>query len=182
MGFGKTHNHSPFTSLHSEFRGLRGGLKERVPGFENAYVSEIAPMLGIRESRRVECEYMLTGHDVASYRKFDDYIAVSNYPVDIHDAGDDKLRYAEVTVGEKYYHIPMRSLVAKGFPNLFAVGRCLGADFVAQSSVRIQSTCRATGEAAGIAAAMAVSRNVQARDIDGADVRKVMIEHGARFV
>ena len=162
-------------------RRLARFLKERVPGFENAYVSEIAPMLGVRESRRIECEYMLTGSDVAGYRKFDDYIASSNYPVDIHDAGDDKLVYAEAPAGEKYYHIPMRSLVAKGIDNLFVAGRCLGADFVAQSSARVQASCRAMGEAAGIAAAIAVSSGVAARDVGGADVREIMLKRGARF-
>lgn len=163
-------------------RRLAHFLRARVPGFERAYLCEIAPMVGIRESRRVVCEYMLTGQDVAGYTKFEDYIATSNYPVDIHDAGDEQLQFKEVPVGERYYEIPMRSLVVKGLDNLFVVGRCMGADFIAQSSVRVQASCRASGEAAGIAAALAARQGLAARAVDGVRVRQIMLERGAQFV
>lgn len=157
-------------------------LRARVPGFAGAYVAEIAPMVGIRESRRIHCEYTLTGQDVASYAKFDDFIATSNYPIDIHDAGDDTLQLAEVPMDARYYQIPMRSLVVRGLDNLFVVGRCIGTDFVAQSSARVQASCRATGEAAGIAAALAAKEDVPARAVGGARVRGIMTERGAQFV
>lgn len=157
-------------------------LKQRVPGFENAALCEVAPMLGIRESRRVRAEYMLTGRDVLSYAKFDDYIATSNYPVDIHEAGEDGYQYQEHESGERCYQLPFRSLVVAGLDNLFVAGRCLGADFVAQSSVRTQHACRASGEAAGIGAAMAAERALKAKDVDGAAVRAVMIQRGAKFL
>ena len=162
---------------------VTGFLKERVPGFEKAYLSEVAPMLGIRETRRIIAEYMLTGRDVVQYARFDDYIATSNYPVDIHDAGEeDGLKFEYRDPGERYYHIPFRSLVVAGLDNLFVAGRCLGADFIAQSTIRVQHTCRASGEAAGIGAAMAASRDARANQIDGASVRSVMAERGAKFL
>lgn len=157
-------------------------LRERIPGFGQAYLGEIAPMLGIRETREIEAETMLTGRDVLQYARFDDYIATSNYPVDIHDAGEEGLQFESRSAGERYYHVPFRSLVVKGLDNLFVAGRCMGADFVAQSAVRVQHTCRASGEAAGIGAALAARRGVRARMIDGAEVRAEMERRGAKFL
>ncbi len=158
-------------------------LRQRIPGFAHASLCEVAPMLGIRESRRIETEYTLTGRDVLQYARFDDTIATSNYPVDIHDADEkDSLQFEHREPGERYYHVPMRSLVVAGVDNLFVAGRCLGADFVAQSSVRVQHTCRASGEAAGIGAALAAKNGSRAKDIDGAQVRAIMQERGAKFL
>jgi hypothetical protein len=121
------------------------------PGCEEGYVSGIAPLIGIRESRRVVGEYVLTAEDHASGAKFDDVVARNRYPVDIHlKTGVDFRPYAP---GE-WHDIPYRSLVVRGFENLWVAGRCLSADFVAQSAVRIQPVCRSMGEAAGAAAAL----------------------------
>ncbi len=157
-------------------------LKRRIPGFEGAYLCEIAPMVGIRESRRIDTEYILTGADVARYARFDDYIATSNYPIDIHSGDGEGLEFEESDRHDRYYHVPYRSLVVKGIHNLLVVGRCLGADFVAQSSVRVQNSCRSTGEAAGIGAAMAIAQGCAVNRIDGSDVRGVMEKGGAKFV
>jgi len=158
--------------------------KKYFPGFEDAYISDIASMVGVRESRRIISDYVLTAEDIVSHRKFEDGIAQSNYPVDIHGR---KLKLVNIE-GSKckennkpYYEIPYRSLVVKGIDNLLVAGRCIGADFVAQSSLRIMPTCRAIGEACGIAASMAIDRNVNPHQIDGADVRKHMIQKGAKF-
>ena len=166
-------------------RRITDFLIKNIPGFEEAYLCEIAPMLGIRDSRRITAEYILTGQDVLNHARFDDYIAVSNYPMDVHDAGYKEYgekRYKDCDTKEHYYHVPLRSLIVKGLDNLFVAGRCIGADFLAQSTIRIQFTCRATGEAAGISAALAVKKEVCAKMIEGADVRNVMSNWGARFV
>lgn len=155
-------------------------LKEYIPGFENAYICDIAAMVGVRESRRAETEYVLMAEDVLNYRKFEDGIARTNYPVDIHGYSG-KLECASQEVAEKYYEIPYRSLVVKGVDNLLVAGRCIGADFVAQSSLRVQQTCRAMGEAAGIAAKLAIQKNVPCRDVDGREVRDVMRRRGGKL-
>jgi len=157
--------------------------KKYFPGFENAYISAIAPMVGIRESRRIDTDYVLTAEDVLSHRKFDDGIVQSNYPVDIHGR---KLKLIESKSRQgsdekPYYEVPYRSLLVKGIDNLLVAGRCIGADFVAQSSLRVMPTCRAIGEACGIAAAMAIEKGVSPHQIDGALVRKRMIQLGAKF-
>ncbi|HEY3779677.1 MAG TPA: FAD-dependent oxidoreductase [Fimbriimonadaceae bacterium] len=126
-------------------------MRQTFAGFENAFVSVIAPLMGIRESRRVVGEYILTEEDHLSCRKFEDAIAHNRYPIDIHLKGG--IDYRKFPPGE-YHDVPYRSLVVKGFDNFWVAGRCLSATFVAQSAVRIQSVCRSMGEAAGIAAAI----------------------------
>lgn len=144
------------------------------PGFENAHVSAVASMVGIRESRRAVTEHVLTAEDAICWRKFDDAIARSNYPVDVHGY---KLRNDEIKNDRSneapYYEVPFRSLVVKGMDNLLVAGRNLGSEFVAQASVRIIPTCRALGEAAGIAAAL--------NTLDGKKVRAEMEKRGAEF-
>jgi hypothetical protein len=156
--------------------------KKYMKGFENAYISEIAPMVGIRETRNIDTEYILTAEDLICQHKFEDAICQSNYPVDIHGRALDFSDYAKpVDDGKPYYEIPYRSLVVKGIDNLFVAGRCLGAEFLAQSSLRIQVCCRATGEAAGIAATMAIDKKVLPREVDGKEVRAEMEKRGAVF-
>lgn len=134
-------------------------MKRYFDGFQNSYISVIAPLMGIRESRRVVGEYVLTADDHMACRKFGDAIAHNRYPIDIHlKQGTD---YRKFPPGE-YHDIPYRSLVIKGFENFWVAGRCLSADFVAQSAVRIQSVCRSMGEAAGIAAALCAARGLNA--------------------
>lgn len=137
-------------------------LKHFEPGFEASYVSGIAPLMGIRESRRVVGEYVLTAEDHLSCRKFPNTIARNRYPVDIHlKVG---LDYRKFPPGE-FHDIPYGSLVVKGLDNLWVAGRCLSADFVAQSAVRIQPVCRSMGEAAGYAAALCSKQGLNARDL-----------------
>ena len=156
--------------------------KKYMKGFDNAYISEIAPMVGIRETRNIDAEYILTAEDLICRHKFEDAICQSNYPVDIHGRALDFTNYSKpVDDGRPYYEIPYRSLVVKGVDNLLVAGRCLGAEFLAQSSLRIQLSCRATGEAAGISAAFAIDKKVLPRDIDGKEVRAEMEKRGAIF-
>jgi hypothetical protein len=118
--------------------------------------------MGIRESRRVMGEYLLTEEDHGACRKFDDVIARNRYPVDIHlKRGIDYRRFPP---GE-WHDIPYGSIVVKGIDNLWVAGRCLSATFVAQSAVRIQPVCRAMGEAAGAAAALCAREGLNARDL-----------------
>ena len=158
--------------------------KKYFKGFENAYIAEIAEMVGIRESRRIISEYVLTAEDVVKRRKFEDMICQSNYPVDIHGAGSEylcKILESEDRDPIPFYEIPYLCLVPKGMENLIVAGRCIGNDFISQSSTRVQHSCRAFGEAAGIACAMSIKNDTSFKDIKGKDVRTIMIENGAKF-
>lgn len=156
-----------------------------MPGFENAYIAHISGMLGIRESRRIHAEYMMTVDDVFGYRKFADGIAVTNYPLDAHgekNYGVGLKEYVEAPLEERYFEVPFRSLIPKGIDNVLCAGRCIGTDYYTQSTVRIQHTCRYTGEAAGIACKLAISENKAMRDIDGSEVRRIMAGKGAQYL
>lgn len=155
-----------------------------IPGFENSCLSKIAPMLGIRESRRIETEYVLSIDDIFAYRKFEDGISISDYKIDVHGnikfaalAGKDYNH--SLPRAEWYFNLPYRSLVVKGISNLLVAGRCAGSDFFAQSAIRVQHMCRYMGEAAGIGAAMAVSGGIRPKDVDGTLVRVQMKTWGA---
>ncbi len=153
--------------------------KKYFPGFENAYVSQIAPMTGVRESRRIETRHILTAGELLSGAKFPDRVAQSNYPVDIHGAALEHDAPPR-DPAKPWFEVPYRCLVVKGFSNLLTAGRCVGADFIAQSALRIQPTCRALGEAAGIAAALALRSSVP--QVDGAEVARIMESRGAVFL
>ena len=154
-------------------------------GFQNAYISAISPVLGLRETNRIDAEYMLTISDVFGYRKFEDGIAVSNYPLDAHGEKNFGLvynDYIETSPEQRYYEIPLRSLIPKGVDNLLCVGRCIGTDFLTQSTTRVQTTCRYMGEAAGIACRFAIEEQIPFRQLQGQKVRRIMAQRGAEML
>ena len=147
-------------------RRIHRFLAAHVPGFQRSYVSVVAPLLGIRESRRIAGLYSMTGDDIVQGRRFVDGIANANYPIDIHDPqapGGTDLRAPPP--GE-YYQIPYRSLVPCDVTNLLVAGRCIAATFDAQAAVRVQAICRATGQAAGTAAALCAASGAAPADLD----------------
>ncbi len=150
-----------------------------LPGCEESYLVLTAPMVGVRESRRIRGEYYLTVDDVLGGKKFPDAICRNNYPLDIHrDTEKDTLKLVKLPPGE-FHEVPYRCLVPLNVENLLVAGRCLSASFEAQSSVRIQTNCRAMGEAAAVAAAMSLDRGVTPRALDGKDVRTQLMQQGA---
>ncbi|MGI5819164.1 MAG: FAD-dependent oxidoreductase [Armatimonadota bacterium] len=130
-------------------------LRAEVPGFEDAYIAQTAPALGVRESRHVRGLYTLSADDVEGGRDFEDTIARASCPVDIH--GSDNEGRGTYHGLKRSYGVPWRSLVTKQYANLIVTGRCLSADAVAHSSVRRMAPGFALGEAAGIGAAMTVA-------------------------
>ncbi|GGH63530.1 hypothetical protein GCM10008014_41030 [Paenibacillus silvae] len=130
-------------------------LRRDVPGFERASISAVAPQIGIRESRRVIGHYSLTQEDVVTGRKFNDVIARSGYPVDIHDPSGQGVTAAFIQ-SDGAYDIPYRCLLSQNISNLLAAGRCISTTHEAHATTRLTPSCMATGEAAGTAAALAV--------------------------
>lgn len=157
--------------------------KKYMRGFENAYIAEIAVMVGVRESREIVTDYVMKAEDLLNKRKFSDGICQSNYPIDIHGKVlINDYNNLHPDDNRPWYDIPFRSLLVKGISNLFVAGRCLGAEFLVESSMRVQHSCRSSGEAAGIGAALAVKRGTPIRSIGGEEVRGIMISKGAKFV
>lgn len=132
--------------------------KKYFKGFENAFISQIAPLMGVRESRRIVGKYNLTEEDIISARKFENSVAKSNYPVDIHSQEKNKSMLIKLPEND-YYEVPLDCLIPKNITNLLVVGRCISATFKAQASLRIQPTCIAMGENAGIYIAKQLNKN-----------------------
>lgn len=120
---------------------LANFCKIYLPGFENSYISNIADMLGIRVSRRIKGKYIYTIDDVKSGKKFENPVLVSNYPVDVHHKKKGKSTLQKVPD----YQLPIESLMSADIDNLFAAGRCISADFMAQGALRVQASCFSMG-------------------------------------
>ncbi|HHY20003.1 MAG TPA: FAD-dependent oxidoreductase [Firmicutes bacterium] len=163
-------------------RRLLNFMKKYFPGFEDSYIATIASMVGVRESRRVRGEYYLTEEDYVEARKFPDGICKNRYPIDIHShkKGGGVNFYSHMDKNE-YHEIPYRALVPLNVENLLVAGRSISASFVAESSIRIQPNCHAMGQAAGVAAALAIKEGKTVRELDGVKVRDTLRERGANL-
>ena len=131
-----------------QIRRLINFCKKYLPGFENAYVSQIAPMLGIRDSRRLKGEYILTEEDILSCKKFENSAAKSNYPIDVHSLKKEE-NILNKTNEDDYFEIPVEAMKAKEIDNLFAAGKIISATFLAQAALRIIPNCLSMGESLG---------------------------------
>jgi len=151
-------------------------LLNYVPGFENACLMRKAPFLGIRETRRIVGQYVMTRDDILSCRRFDDAVAVASYPLDIHHpkGGDCTLEWS----GD-CYDIPYRSLVPLKVENLLVAGRSISTTHEAMSAIRVMAPCMAMGEAAGRAAKIAVLEGVAPSKIDVDKLRSQLLSNGA---
>jgi hypothetical protein len=153
-------------------------IKEVTPGFDKAYIVEIAPQIGIRETRRVRGEYMLTVDDILECRDFDDSIGVNGWPVEAHEFGD--VRFVFAPQGSRGFNqIPYRIIVPQKIENLFVVGRCASMTHEGQSSARVSGPCLIMGQAAGTAADLALSARVTPRRVDVAALQKKLESAGA---
>lgn len=146
-------------------------LTQYVAGFENAVLLDVAPVLGVRETRRIDGDYELTEHDVRGEARFADAIGLCNAPIDIHDPGGDRALMDNVGTG---YGIPYRTMLPRGVEGLITVGRCISADHVAYGSTRNTPGCAMTAQAGGIAAALAAAGGVRPRAVDVADVQAAL--------
>lgn len=150
-------------------------LVNYVPGFEKAYFTKTAPFLGIRETRRIQGQYVMTQEDVLSCRHFDDAIAVASYPIDIHRPEDNGCTL--IWCGD-CYDIPYRSLVPQKVENLLVAGRSISCTHEAMGAIRVMATCMAMGEAAGRAARISARSNRPPSEIDVAELRRQQLERG----
>lgn len=154
-------------------------LQRNVPGFENATLSGLAPRVGIRETRRILGDYVLTRDDVFEARKRDDGVAKGSHHIDIHQDGTGQIRIPVSDGGS--YDIPLGSLLPEGLSNVAVAGRCLSADRAAHGSARVMGGCMAMGQAVGTLAALAVNQNNRAdlRTVSVGRLRNVLREQGA---
>jgi hypothetical protein len=140
-------------------------FKRDVPGFANARIAATATQIGIRESRRIVGTYTLTGDDVLAARTFEDAVARSAYPIDIHNPSGSGTTTHRLPAGESY-EIPYRCMVPQTIDALLVAGRCISTTHEALASTRLTPTVMTLGQAAGEAAAICIERNVQPRAVD----------------
>jgi hypothetical protein len=141
-----------------------------VPGCENATLMSTAETLGIRESRHIIGEYILSADDLLNGKVPEDSIFLASNSVDIHGRfGGNTTEYLTVKNG-RWYGVPYRSLLPKEIDNLIAAGRCLSASSDAAGAVRVMPPCMAMGQAAGTAAAIALKAGISPKSIDTKDL------------
>ena len=130
-------------------------LKAEVPGFEQAEIAEIAPQVGIRETRRVHCQHMLEGEEVIHGARFEDSIGLNAWPIESHVQGAIEWQHF-ADPDHAYNQLPLRMLlpVSPAPRNLWVAGRCAGMTHLGQSAARASGACFVMGQAAGTAAAL----------------------------
>ena len=153
---------------YRQIEGVARYLRECIPGFEKARIEAIAPILGVRETRHVIGEYTLTGEDSIKGPTFEDSIAADASALDIHDPKGADVDFQ----GLRPYEIPYRCLLPLQIEQLLVAGRCISADHDAHARSRNMPACMATGQAAGIAAAVAIDEGVTVRKVSVAKVQE----------
>lgn len=151
-------------------------LRDRVPGFENAYLLETAPQIGIRETRRIQGEFQLDGADVLDCRDFSDSIGANGWPLETHEAGDVKWQFIG---GRGYHQIPFRTCMPQNVDNLLVAGRCASTTQSGQASLRVSGPCFAMGQAAGTAAALALAQGLPVAALPVRDLQQRLLRDGA---
>jgi FAD dependent oxidoreductase len=152
-------------------------LRENVPGYEGAVLLSTSPAIGVRESRRILGEHVLTADEILSAAQFTDQIALCGAPIEDHHAGADT-RWVYLAEGAAY-GIPYRCLVPREVGGLLVAGRCFSATHDAHASARSMATCMAMGQAAGTAAALSVAAATEPRALDAGTLRARLREDGA---
>lgn len=150
-------------------------LRKNIIGLENIKLLASASDIGIRESRRMVGKTVFGLDDIQSSRKFDDRIAVCANSIDIHQ----KKGVSYTAHNNENYYIPLSCLISNSVDNLLTAGKSLSADRYAFAAVRVMPPCIAMGEAAGITAAFAAQRGLNASDVPFKDVQSELLKNGA---
>ena len=160
---------------HLQIEKFMDTLHNYVPGFENCYISNIYPFMGIRETRRFSGIRTLTEEEVVAGKINDETIGIGSYIIDIH-MGD-----GSGTIVKKIpaYGLPYGITVSRDIEGLMFSGRCCSMDAVVMSSARVMPICMAIGEGAGVGAALAVKHGISPRDVDIEELRSILKKNGA---
>jgi hypothetical protein len=154
-------------------------IRDHTPGFRGSYIVDLAPQIGIRETRRIVGRYQLSEQDVLDCVDFTDTIGVNGWPVEAHVAGTVEFRWQRGDDPRGFNQLPFRMIVPERVDNLYVVGRCASMTHGGQSSARVTGPCFAMGEAAGTAAGLALSAGVAAGAVDVAELQRRLELGGA---
>ncbi|MFZ2640752.1 MAG: FAD-dependent oxidoreductase [Verrucomicrobiia bacterium] len=170
----ETHTATNIRGRQSLLRVVRFLKKE--PGFAAFRIERLQPETGVRETFRIVGETTVTVKDYTTGRVFDDAVAYSFYPIDLHVEHGVKPEHLKEGVVPT---IPLGALIPKGCKNLMVAGRCLSSDRLANSALRVQASCMAMGQAAGVTAALAANAATTPLNVPLADIRRKLLEHSA---
>jgi hypothetical protein len=166
-----------YTRVYEQIPVLVNFFKKYVPGFAGSRLQEIAPMLGVRESRRIMGDYVLNAEDLITGRVFDDAVSMGGYHIDIHRPAGTWVDSHNV----RAYTIPLRSLIARDVDGLMMAGKCISATHEAIASTRVIPICMGQGQAAGTAAALSVRSGRSVRQLPIAQLQDALASQGAEF-
>lgn len=152
-----------------------GFLNKYVQGFENCRLRNVANSIGVRDTRRITGEYILTQEDIVGGKRFADVIARNSAPMDIHSPVDGKQEWIHTLP----HDIPYRCLVPLKVENVLTAGRCISATHEAFASIRFQPCSMATGQAAGVAAALSAQTGIPPRQLEVAKIQAILKKQGA---
>ena len=158
-------------------------IRKYIPGYENCYLLDTASYIGIRETRRITCEYTLTEEDIADQKKFQDRVVTKvRFNNDVHNVSgpgeDESYSYGNST---GYYSIPYRCFVPVNCKNLLVSGRCISGTHLAHSNYRVMVPVLAMGQASGTAGALCIKNDVTPRELDVKKLQKVLKEQGIKI-
>ncbi|HEY1701139.1 MAG TPA: FAD-dependent oxidoreductase [Trebonia sp.] len=154
-------------------------IRQVTPGFEKSYIVDIAPQVGIRETRRILGEYLLSQDDILDCARFDDSIGVNGWPVEAHVTGDVEIIFPRGENPLGFNQLPFRMIMPKAVDNLYVAGRCASMTHGGQSAARVSGPCFAMGQAAGTAADLALKDGIDCWDVDYGQLRERLIGDGA---
>ena len=152
-------------------------LKAEIPGFSEAEIIDIAPQLGIRESRRIHGAYQLTQNDIVYGSKFEDTIGLNSWPMELHVEGKIEWVFPK-DENNSFNQLPWRMLLPKGVPNLLVAGRCASMTHEAQSAARASGSCFVMGQAAGTAASL-IHPNQAFDELNLESLQEALVSDGA---
>lgn len=154
-------------------------LRVEAPGFADAYIVDIPPQLGVRETRRIAGHYQLTADDVISCASFPDSVGVNGWPIENHVAGDVVWRWPDIPGSRGFNHLPYRMLVPQRSDNLLVAGRCASMTHEGQSAARVSGGCFVMGQADGTAAHLSLAEGTGCADIPVDRLQQTLESDGA---
>ncbi|MDY0138659.1 MAG: FAD-dependent oxidoreductase [Candidatus Izemoplasmatales bacterium] len=152
-------------------------LKKYIPGFEKSYIVRTPSKIGVRETRHIIGDYVIDVDDIINCSHYEDSIALSGFPMDIHSPSGDSLELFDENK-ELAYEIPLRSLLVKNIENLIVSGRCISATHEASASLRVTPSVMAIGEAAGVLASLSVKNRITPRKVKYQEVQEQLAKQG----
>ncbi len=166
-----------YERVYAQIPQLVSFFQKYVPGFSRSDLREIAPMLGVRESRRIMGDYVLSAEDLVEGRVFPDAVSMGAYHIDIHRPAGTWVDSRNV----RAYTIPLRSLIVRDLEGILVSGKCLSATHEAIASTRVIPICMGQGQAAGTVAALAVRKKCGLREVSVRELQELLVSQGAEI-